>query len=279
MIINMNGAKAPETPSSVLQEKTVTPETLPTVIGPDEGYDGLSQVTVNPDSQLKAENIRSGKTIFGVTGAFTGETSYIDFPDYKKFSNVSSCYPIMIILVGEYRLNPILAINTLYGVEGVFSKENKPSVGSASIDWADNYIFNYGNSDKRIVITENITPGTLSSYVGNYGYLPVTLDFPEGDYPAKFIFINNGTVKLKPTMTYFAFATNSTEELGTNPTSPIYANNDSYTVAEQEITVSKGMGMIHLPEIHSSGYVSTYSEGTYYYCVSLNIFGFMEVDG
>ena len=72
MIINMNGAKAPETPSPVLQEKTVTPETLPTVIGADEGYDGLSQVTVNPDSQLKAENIRSGKTIFGVAGAFEG---------------------------------------------------------------------------------------------------------------------------------------------------------------------------------------------------------------
>lgn len=75
MIINMNGAKAPETPSPVLQEKTVTPETLPTVIGPDAGYDGLTQVTVNPDAQLKAENIRSGKTIFGVTGAFGGTVS------------------------------------------------------------------------------------------------------------------------------------------------------------------------------------------------------------
>ena len=73
MIINMNGAKAPETPSPVLQEKTVTPETLPTVIGADEGYDGLSQVTVNPDAQLKAENIRFGKSIFGVTGTFEGE--------------------------------------------------------------------------------------------------------------------------------------------------------------------------------------------------------------
>lgn len=73
MIINMNGAKAPETPSPTLQEKTVTPETLPTVIGTDEGYDGLSQVTVNPDAQLKAENIRSGKTVFGVEGSFVGE--------------------------------------------------------------------------------------------------------------------------------------------------------------------------------------------------------------
>lgn len=73
MIINMNGAKAPQTPSPVLQEKTVTPQTLPTVIGADEGYDGLSQVTVNPDTNLKAENIRSGKTIFGVDGTFVGE--------------------------------------------------------------------------------------------------------------------------------------------------------------------------------------------------------------
>ena len=75
MIINMNGAKAPETPSPVLQEKTVTPETLPTVIGTDEGYDGLSQVTVNPDSQLIPTNIRSGKTIFGVAGSFEGVPS------------------------------------------------------------------------------------------------------------------------------------------------------------------------------------------------------------
>ena len=72
MIINMNGAKAPETPSPVLQEKTVTPETLPTVIGADEGYGGLSQVTVNPDANLKPTNIRSGKTIFGVDGTFEG---------------------------------------------------------------------------------------------------------------------------------------------------------------------------------------------------------------
>lgn len=79
MIINMNGAKAPETPSPTLQEKTVTPETLPTVIGADEGYDGLSQVTVNPDAQLKAENIRSGKTVFGVEGSFVGEPQPSDY--------------------------------------------------------------------------------------------------------------------------------------------------------------------------------------------------------
>ena len=86
MIINMNGAKAPETPSPVLQEKTVTPATLPTVIGADEGYTGLSQVTVNPDTNLKAENIRSGKTIFGVDGSFVGEPVYTDGLDASKLS-------------------------------------------------------------------------------------------------------------------------------------------------------------------------------------------------
>lgn len=85
MIINMNGAKAPETPSPVMQEKTVTPETLPTVIGPDAGYDGLTQVTVNPDPQLKAENIRSGKTIFGVTGAFGGNDTTLVLTDIKAY--------------------------------------------------------------------------------------------------------------------------------------------------------------------------------------------------
>ena len=90
MIINMNGAKAPETPSPVMQEKTVTPETLPTVIGPDAGYDGLTQVTVNPDSQLIPTNIRSGKSIFGVTGTFTGGslTSLDDIIYYEH--NISS---------------------------------------------------------------------------------------------------------------------------------------------------------------------------------------------
>lgn len=82
----MNGAKAPETPSPVLQEKTVTPETLPTVIGADEGYDGLSQVTVNPDSQLIPTNIRSGKTIFGVQGNFVGEPQTIYSGDFSLVS-------------------------------------------------------------------------------------------------------------------------------------------------------------------------------------------------
>lgn len=123
MIINMNGAKAPETPSSVLQEKTVTPETLPTVIGPDEGYDGLSQVTVNPDSQLKAENIRSGKSIFGVTGAFEGSVELTDGIPFDDVWSASDNYDQIVLhrfnndeLIASTEKAPDTAYNISYGV-------------------------------------------------------------------------------------------------------------------------------------------------------------------
>lgn len=110
MIINMNGAKAPETPSPVLQEKTITPETLPTVIGADEGYDGLSQVTVNPDSQLKAENIRSGKSIFGVEGVFEGVNTGDALTSEQLLNVISTDGSIARFVMCDYPVTPITYI-------------------------------------------------------------------------------------------------------------------------------------------------------------------------
>ena len=58
----------------VLQSKMVTPTTSTQNITPDSGYDGLSHVTVNGDVNLKAENIKSGVSIFGITGNYEGSS-------------------------------------------------------------------------------------------------------------------------------------------------------------------------------------------------------------
>lgn len=59
-------------PSVVLQTKTVMPDATTQIIQPDNGYDGLSAVTVHGDSNLVADNIAEGVSIFGVTGTHSG---------------------------------------------------------------------------------------------------------------------------------------------------------------------------------------------------------------
>lgn len=101
-------------PTPNLQSKTTTPTTSSRTITADNGYDGLSQVTVNAiaptkaaqtytptttnyiirsgrwltgdqtikgDANLVAENIADGVTIFGVTGTHSGGGGYEDITE------------------------------------------------------------------------------------------------------------------------------------------------------------------------------------------------------
>ena len=71
-----NLAEVIQTPTPNLQETSVTPTTSEQEITADEGYDGLSKVTVAAvtaaiDENIVAENIKDGVTILGVTGSYT----------------------------------------------------------------------------------------------------------------------------------------------------------------------------------------------------------------
>ena len=74
MIINMNGAKAPEPEQPDYQEKTTQATSFPVSVTPDVGYDALSKVTVTAPANLSAGNIKSGVNIAGVTGSYAPTT-------------------------------------------------------------------------------------------------------------------------------------------------------------------------------------------------------------
>lgn len=57
------------------QTKTVTPDAAGKTVTPDAGYDALSSVTINGDSDLTAGNIKKDVVIFGTTGTYEGNTS------------------------------------------------------------------------------------------------------------------------------------------------------------------------------------------------------------
>ena len=110
-----------------LQSKTASPSTDAQTIAPDSGYDGLSQVVVNAisptkgaqtytptttdqtidsgrwltgvqtikgDSNLVASNIKSGVSIFGVSGSYSGQYKFSYFSGITPYSSTEFRIPV-----------------------------------------------------------------------------------------------------------------------------------------------------------------------------------------
>lgn len=105
MPVQVFGARS----SPQLQTKTIIPSASTQYVTPSIGYDGLSQVIVNGDSNLVSNNIKSGVNIFGVAGSYSSQLNktelnlqpiyyisdnevYVDFPSTIAADKIFAIY-------------------------------------------------------------------------------------------------------------------------------------------------------------------------------------------
>lgn len=72
--VNILGVNGTYSGGSNYQQKTIEPNFSngDVVVSADSGYDALSQVTIEKDSDLVSSNIKNGVTVHGITGSYTG---------------------------------------------------------------------------------------------------------------------------------------------------------------------------------------------------------------
>lgn len=176
--------------------KTVTPTTSYQTIRPDEGFDGISYVNVNPvtyniDSNIKAANIKKDINILGITGTYEGVervyetlnvTPKVTIQTLTPGEGVDAFNRVEVEAVTSNIDSNILPKNikrgiTILGVEGNYIPENlqskvvNPTTAVQNVTYDDGYegLNNVQVNAVTSAIDENITAENIKLGVSILG--------------------------------------------------------------------------------------------------------------
>ena len=133
-------------PEPVYEEVTISPMITAQTIYPDEGYDGITKITVNPvtsaiDTNIKPENIVKGITILGVNGNFEylfdtvtitpKITKQVINPTHDGFSTIT-VLPVTSEIDSDIKPSNIKQGITILGVSGEIIPSNETTMDITS---------------------------------------------------------------------------------------------------------------------------------------------------
>lgn len=129
-----------------VQSKEVSPSTEDLIVLPDEGFDALKSVTVKGDIDLKAENIKDGVELFGITGTYTGEPIHFQSKEISPSETATDVFPD----AGYNGLSKV----TVKGISQTYVGSKVPRVTAKTIT--------PGTADKTAIDSGSYANGTIT---------------------------------------------------------------------------------------------------------------------
>lgn len=129
-----------------VQSKEVSPSTEDIIVLPDKGFDALKSVTVKGDIDLKAENIKDGVELFGITGTYTGEPIHFQSKEISPSETTTDVFPD----AGYNGLSKV----TVKGISQTYVGSKVPRVAAKTIT--------PGTADKTAIDSGSYANGTIT---------------------------------------------------------------------------------------------------------------------